>query len=266
MLTEVAEDKNMYILKYLICFLIVVQSFAYGAHNNKYVESAAWEKVDNYLMPRSHPIRAKLDKFFKKARITQDVDSLKAAGFDNPHIRSWTKLVVTRHPRFPGYVFKIYTDSEPYYKGVPEYYQWIKRVKGANMIRKYIAANNVQGYFKVPKKWIYVLPEKPAPAKGLLRKNFIVVEEDMQIWGKSENEKMWGSPAVTKDMLTAFHRLIKKLGLWDNSKPANAPFSKDGKIAFIDTEEFGRPQINWYRLTPHLSPEMQTFWHKLTGQ
>lgn len=53
-----------------------------------------------------------------------------------------------------------------------------KMPKGAELIAKIIEKNGFQEIFKVPKKWIYVLPDQPKAPKGYMQKKSILVEED----------------------------------------------------------------------------------------
>ena len=53
-------------------------------------------------------------------------------------------------------------------------------------------------------------------------------------------------------------------GLKDSVFPDNIPFTKDGKMAFIDTEHHHLWPVDYYRLERYLSPEMKTYWKNLT--
>jgi hypothetical protein len=222
-------------------------------------DNQAWKDVAPYLMPKDHPLKARLDTFFSKKRAISNVESMIAAGFQSPFPRRATGVVVTKHPEFPHYVFKIYLDDQPYYKDLPEHHCWILRIRGVQKLSKVIQDNNLESRFKVPRKWIYALPENPKPAVKELPKHFILVEEDMDIYPDLENEKIWGSPVMTKELLTSLYKVLEEVGLYD-SKPANLPFSRDGRIAFIDTQSWKEWPVKYEKITPFLSPEMQEFW------
>lgn len=188
---------------------------------------------------------------------------MKKAGFINPYSRKWTHLVVTKHPEVPGYVFKVYLDAQRYFKGKKEYDYWLQRIEGVLMIKTEIEKRGWEEIFKTPTKWIYALPAEPSPPKEFKRKNFILVEEEMDIFDTQENYDKWKSDWVTEEKLTAFYTLCEVLGLHDCAKPDNAPFSKDGKIAFIDTQSFYHWPVLYKKMTPYLSKEMQEHWKSL---
>ena len=117
--------------------------------------------------------------------------------------------------------------------------------EGGSVSLKCIAAHHYESIFKVPKKWIYLLPDEPSPPHHYLRKVFILVEEDMDLYDDKTNEKRWGSRWVTEDLLEALFTLTTELGLADCTKPKNCPFSMDGKVAFIDTQTFNTGYVKY---------------------
>jgi hypothetical protein len=130
------------------------------------------------------------------------------------------------------------------------------------LINREIAIHHWEKLFKTPKKWIYLLPEYPAPPKEFIRKNFILIEEDVYTLDAS----IWKSELVTYELLDAFYRLLEDLGLNDCAKPENAPFCIDGKIAFIDTESHDAWPVRYKKMVPYLAPKMQDYWKVLTSQ
>lgn len=237
-----------------------VQDYPQNTHASK----KAWNKLKPYFLPYKSETRKKLDKIFKAFRVTQNVDSLERAGFKKSNPRHYTRLVVTTHPDLPGFIFKIYLDTEALYKRKPEDTFWLQRLYWANVIREEIKKRNLGQFFKVPKKWIYPIPEEPSPTKCYLRKNFILLAEDMNVYNGMENIQEWKTnPIVTKDLLMHLHNFLKDLGLWDCSEPDNIPFSKDGKIAFVDTQTAYKWPVKFYPLGQALAPDLKTFWDSL---
>jgi hypothetical protein len=231
-----------------------------------YVSNSVWQKAKKYLMPEDHPIKSELDQIFSKSRALCDMHSMEGAGFVPALPRHHNQMIVTRHPRLPGYLIKAYLDEQDYFKKKPEYYYWFKRLKGAQLIENAIITHQYGHLFKVPKKWIYLLPDEPSPPPHYLRKMFILVVEDMELFDDKTNEQIWGSEWVTKELLKALYTIADELGLYDTTKPDNCPFSLDGKVAFIDTELYHKKPVKYYRMNPYLSPSMQTYWKKLTKQ
>lgn len=255
---------------FLIRPLLLVMSFIFLASNHvvassptPLVSEAVWEKVKDHMMPDDHPIKRKLDEIFSSSRALCTMNSMIKAGFDYAIPQHHTHIIVTRHPRLKGYVIKAYLDMQKYHLHKPEHFFWVKRVIGANLIRKAIKAHGYEHLLKVPKKWIYLLPDKPSPPSKYLRKMFILVEEDMNIYDDMTNKSLWGSKSVTKELLKAVYTITTEFGFFDCAKPANCPFSKDGRVAFVDTQTYYKKRVKYKKLTPFLSAPMRTYWKKL---
>ena len=223
-----------------------------------------WNKLYPYLLPEDSEIMDTLNDIFGKSRVTLNKESMEKAGFSTGKAQEWSRIVVTKHPALPGYVFKIYLDDQDAKPDPRAQFFFEKRARGARLIQSYIDKHNLSHLFKVPKKWVYMLPETKLPKKKYSFKNFILVEEDMQILSKDENKLAWKSSQVTEDTLVALFHLLKDLGLLDCSKIDNIPFSIDGKIAFIDTETSGMDWVPYKRLKKSLSPKMKRVWVDLT--
>lgn len=233
--------------------------------SSKFLSTEVWEIVANYMMPNNHPIKEKLDQIFSASRVFCNLNSMQAAGYAPTTPQRNSQLIVTRHPAFKGFVFKAYLDTQSYFQKEPEYLHWVKRVKGANSIRQSIKKHHYRHLFKVPKKWLYFLPDTPSPPKQCLRKLFVLVEEDMNICDKIENNKIWKSETVTKEFLNAFFTIITDVGLRDTS-PANCTFSRDGRIAFVDTESCDRSPVKHEPVLRCLTKKMQKHWLNLFQQ
>lgn len=229
-----------------------------------FVSQDTWNQVKKYLMPDHHPIKRKLDSIFLQARVLSDRNSMQAAGFTVSLPRHHNQMIIATHPKLKGYLIKAYLDEQDYFEGKPEHYYWIKRIKGTRLIRKFIKNHGYEELFKVPRKWIYFVPDEYQALSKDVQKNFILVVEDMHIFDDKTNEDLWGSDQVTQKLLKALYNISTELGLFDSTKPDNCPFSQDGKIAFIDTELYHSKRIKYYKLTPFLSPTMQEYWLKLT--
>jgi len=218
--------------------------------------------IAQYAMPQDHPIKERLDALFRAQRVIFNIDTLKDAGFNKPVIRNITKLIVTTHRDLPGYIFKLFLDIQRPYKEAPEYDYWISRIRTANAIRNAITERNLESEFKVPHKWLYVVPSSPKPPLGYFTKHYVLVAEDMDLYSEKNNVAIWKSNTVTQGLLQDLYGLLKDLGLQDCTKPENIPFSKDGRIAFIDTQFMNR-KVVFKSLTSSLSPSNQIFWKSL---
>lgn len=231
----------------------------YASH--PYISQETWQRVKPYLLPHNHPIRPVLDLMFSKKRISQSLLSLQEAGFKTrggPNNHS--KTIFCRHKNLKGSVVKIIPDE--YH--ADEVTRLIARIVGAETAQGIIDKYNYHKIMKVPRKWLYVLPPEPSPPPEYSRKNFILVADDMNIFAREENYPIWQSFLMTKERLHAIYTVITEGGFNDCVYAFNIPFAKDGKTAFIDTEDHHKWPIPYRLLRKYLSPEMQLYWDQLT--
>lgn len=215
-------------------------------------------------LPVDHPVRLYLNGLFKKSRFIANVDALKKAGFSCQGPRKHTGLIVAKHSKTPGFIYKIYTDVQEYYKSVPEYQLWLLRIEGARRIREYINERGWNDQFSVPQKWIYIIPESSSNDRGYYIKQTLLVEQDMKLRSDKKNLEIWKGEGISTTLLNQLYQIITDLGLRDCAKPDNIPFCYNGKIAFIDTQTFASPPVSYWRLSRSLSKSNRKFWINLT--
>ncbi len=222
------------------------------------ITAKAWEAVSPYLLPQGHPLKTRLDKICKKRRILRDVLSLENAGFVIIHRQVNRGLIVAKHPSMPGHLIKLYLDTS----SRREWSLWALRARGAKVIQDLLDKYNYNSFMKVPKKWIYVVPQKDRPKASLtiFPKDFILVVRDMQICSSEVTAEKFNE--MTVPHLTALHTVISEGGLSD-SHIGNVPFSIDNRIAFIDTEYVNVWPVHFDWLTKYFSPENQVYWNDL---
>jgi len=225
------------------------------------LDEALWERLEPYFLPEDHPIRPILDRIFSASRVTLSGRTLKKAGFSPVKPRKVTHLIVTKHPDLPQYIFKIYSDAQRYYHGNPEYECWIERIEGAQNVRDEISRCGWSHLFSVPEKWIYPLPPEPSPPRHCIRKNFILVETDMELLSESDNKEMWEN--VDCFLLESLFHMLQELGLRDCAKIDNVPFTKNGRVAFVDTQTHHTWPIRFKSLLSSLSKESRKVWKAL---
>lgn len=226
---------------------------------SSFVSDDSWSEVSPYLLPDNHPIRTQLDEIFQKSRIIADEKTLRKAGFDNLPKRKWDNIIVAWHSKLKGYLLKLYLDDQI---GIDEKIAFKTRMEGAEYIRHSIQTFGYQSLFKVPKKWMYPLPDQHPSNPGSQRKNFILIEEDMNLASSGSNIKKW-KQEITAEHLKGLYHLLQSLGLKDSVYITNIPFAKDGKISFIDTEHHHKWPVNFAKLLESLSPDMQAYWNHL---
>jgi hypothetical protein len=216
-----------------------------------------------FLLPLDHPAKPILDAIFSQSRVLENAQALVNAGFEwiaGPMPFSY--IIVVRHPMIPGYVFKLYLDSETRSRKQVPHAVWLaRRCAGARGIKKIIERHNIR-HFSVPDKWLYVLP--PYPFFHVLQSQpVILMETDMQPENHEISKRMWRT-AITRKHLDELYLILKE-GYGGNgtiSLFCNVPFTKRGTFAFTDTED-PRCEPKLKHVKKYISKEMQNYWDDL---
>lgn len=216
------------------------------------------ERLTPYLLPKEHPAKEVLDRLLTGQPL-KDENALRKAGFvfkqrKEPH----RQVLCASHPKLKGYLVKAYLDD---HQGVgKEEKHWILRIKGAEQIRASIVRLKLQKMMKVPRKWIYLLPDNPT----IPYRRFVLVVEDMQILDQDRNVAAYYFQ-MSRERLKALYQLLTENLLYDSIYIDNIPFCKDGKIAFIDTEHFNAnsPALRLHFISRWLCPPLAAYWSEL---
>lgn len=248
------------LFRFFVVLAVCVFSIAETYEKSSYVEDWIWNEVEPYLLPEKHPIKKPLDQIFTKTRASYNMKSLKEAGFSMKKPTHNNFMIVASHPKLKGYLLKLVTDRRLV---SDEWFDWYERVIGAREIQKAIDKRGFQHIMSVPKKWLYPLPEHPAPPKNGHRKNFILVVEDMKILSHEDNDFWYRSIAMTYERIDALYLIMQDVGLYDSVFAFNVPFCEDGRLSFIDTQWYHDWPINFEKLTDSFAPHMQEYWRAL---
>lgn len=225
-----------------------------------HVSAEVWKAVKPYFLPYDHHLRKKLDRIFGSERITLSKETLKQAGFRKVKMRTSNSVAVGRSPALKGYLIKTYLDTQP----ACEWDNWIKRVTGANSVQACITRHGFKK-FRVPKKWIYPLPADPAPPEncGYYRKDFILIVEDMNVLGHSDNYAAY-QEKMTPEFLDQLFIILTEEQLIDSVYASNIPFDERGNICFIDLEHHhAGPAIPYHQVLHFISDPMKAHWYQL---
>lgn len=216
-----------------------------------------------YLLPLDHPMKAKLDSIFSQSRVIQDERTLADAGFTivaGPMHRSF--VIVARHPLIPGYVFKLYLDSEDRLrKEVSHWLSLTRRCVGAQGIRQIIERKKIR-HFLVPDKWLYLLPVYPF-SNALNPEPVILMETDMEPETLETSIQAWKT-SITPEHLDELYSILKHGfgGEGTMSLFVNVPATKHGKFAFTDTES-RKTKLKLQNIKRYLSHDMECYWDSL---
>lgn len=249
-------------IRFISLLFLFLGSVSYAEYQKPaHIPDSVWNSVSPYFIPEDHPMKAPLDKLFhSKRRILFSSETLKKAGFANTKPGKWSGTIVARHKLLEGHLVKMYTDDQV---DIIEWAKFIDRIKGACAVREAIELYSWQEIFKVPNKWIYPIPEEPAPPAGRPRKNFILLVEDMDLISKKNNLQQWGRKDFPKTTLNAVFGLLKTVGLKDSVYAFNLPFSTDEKIAIVDTEYYHMWPVHYRSMLQYLSPGNREYWKQL---
>lgn len=207
-----------------------------------------------YLLPDEHPLQPVLASLFEKDDVLLNAKKFKNGGFQTFDLRPRFHLRIARHPRVPGYVFKIYLDDENTH---PElmYSRLVQRCIGASVMRKIVEENQFQ-HFAIPEKWVY----KVQRARGGY--SLILIAQDMQLASKENNIRSW-KKKITKAHLRELYTLLSTGygSIWMH----NIPYTRNKKFTFIDFEYPPR-RLRIFMIGRNLSPSMKAYWEQLCNQ
>lgn len=232
-------------------------------YDNPHLTERMQVTIAPYLLPLDHPMKATLDLIFSQARVTESETALTDAGFEiiaGPMKRSY--IFVVRHPEIPGYVFKLYLDSEKRFrKEVPHWLSLARRCAGAFGIRKIIERENIC-HFLVPDKWLYIFPVYPH-SNELDPEPILLMETDMEPENLEVSAHMWNT-VITPQHLDELYAILRHGygGSGALSLFGNVPFTKKGKFAFIDTEK-PKAHLPLKYIRKYLSKDMEIYWDSL---
>ena len=242
-------------MKFLLSIFLSAYLSLFGDYpnfdNNPFLTNEMKKMIAPHLLPLDHPARLMLDLIFSKSRVIKDEQSLVNAGFSIIAIQDKSSMVVARHPLVPGFVFKIYRDSEPSgRKGTPGWECLTIRCKNAKKVKKII---NKQGlkHFTVPDKWLYILP----PKKN--KQPVILIATDMEIESRRNTKKAWKTVASCEHLDELYS--ILNSGYGSCFLVNNIPFTKNNTFALVDLEKPKR-KFNMEKVESCFSEEMQNYW------
>jgi hypothetical protein len=227
-----------------------------GAYDHSFDDKASQEWLKPYLLPKRHPMKQALDFIFAQNKPLANEEAFMRAGF---RVLLSKRSSSTRnayfhlgqHPLVPGYLFKVYLDSEEGLKKNEGWNKLANRCRGAENIRKLIKEKGLR-HFVVPDKWLYRVPDSEQEA--------VLMVTDMELVSRAECKKAWKS--ATKEQLDELYCILSH-GLSSTWLLNNIPYTRKGKFACIDTEHPKRRPRKMKQVRHYLSKEMQHYWDHL---
>lgn len=246
-------------MRIVIAFILSVALFstsdAYEKPEN--VSEEFWDSIMPYFLPENHPIKSKIDKIFGKRSVTKNSRTITKAGFYSGRPGEYSKVVVSGHSALKGYIVKMYLDSNAQ---VNEGEKFRERITGAEKIKHTIESCGFHDVLKVPQKWIYPIPT--FAESGISPKQFILIAEDVHPYSHDRSLHHWKNK-ITQRQLKAVWTILTIVGLPDCAYAFNIPFCRDGKLAFLDTEQWGLWPVRYGRMHCYLKGDGLAYWRDL---
>lgn len=246
-----------------ICLLFGnIQAQAPNTDKVSHQKDVKSQDLNAYLLPKDHPAREPLKTLFRNAHMFDSPAKLKKAGFSVK--LGHKRLMVGFHPSLPHYAIKKFEDCVPQKMQLENYLQ---RIEGAQVLKNYIKEHHFK-HLKIPKKWLYILP-KSFSKKGV--NAYVLIVEKMDIyddWDNPDGEARKMYHQMDLETATELCMILHDVGGCD-AFPWNQPFTRSGKIAFVDTEHVGKRKFHDYfirNIIPQLNPEMQAYGLALWAQ
>lgn len=219
-------------------------------------------KLTPYAIPDSHPMKKVLDSIFKKSRATQDPQTFAAAGFVTIRIQPGSFIRVAKHPLLPGYLVKVYLDTEQRQKeNIPGWMWFIYRCQGARQISDLIQEKSFR-YITVPKKYIYILPKNPSPPRtgGYTKHPAILLVERMNIGSEIRTANAW-KHKITHRHLDELYCIFSR-GYSSTYITNNVAYCGKGIFSCIDTEKPPRKH-DLPKMGRYFNEDMRAYWNLL---
>lgn len=164
-----------------------------------------------------------LPSLFTNRRMFDSYRRFEAEGFQLVE-HAEHKIMSGSHKSARGYLFKKYNNNKD---GTKQLVNYLRRIEGARLLRTFIAEH---GFTRVvaPRKWLHELPSD-------FPERYLLVVEKFDLASERATARAYHriGKEQTRELATVLYYFR---GL--NSTASNLPFTKDDKIAFIDTERW----------------------------
>jgi hypothetical protein len=186
---------------------------------------------------------------FQDPHMFDSADNWRKAGFAVEGKGTQSDIMVASHPSVKGYLFKKYSKKISLKDQLKNY---LARIHGADAVRTFIEAHQFTR-LTVPRKYLVDLPpafthkKKPAFILAVDRMDLLPSEESKKLYSTLDHEGL----RQLCETLRAYQGL--------DSGVRNLPFTRTGKIAFIDTERWDeKKKKHLHRIREYLTPDQRT--------
>jgi hypothetical protein len=177
------------------------------------------------------PTKLDLGKLFPDAKMFASRQAWRERGFDVVDRDGDEEIMVAWHASAPGLLFKKFTNKV---KAANQLANYQLRAEGAAELRKLVAAQKLERVV-VPQKWVRELPAVPG--------TYILIAERVDVLTRRETKKAY--PRINAQTLRDLCVVVRAFRGLD-SGARNMLLTRDGKIAFIDTERWNQERKREY--------------------
>lgn len=177
------------------------------------------------------PTKLDLGKLFPDAKMFASRQAWRERGFDVVDRDGDEEIMVAWHASAPGLLFKKFTNKV---KAANQLTNYQLRAEGAAELRKLVAAQKLERVV-VPQKWVRELPAVPG--------TYILIAERVDVLTRRETKKAY--PRINAQTLRDLCVVVRAFRGLD-SGARNMLLTRDGKIAFIDTERWNQERKREY--------------------
>jgi hypothetical protein len=176
------------------------------------------------------PVTSRVERLFRDPDMFDSREHFRAAGFEVNRRSNLGKIMVGSHAAAEGFLFKKYS-RDVSLRDQLENYEC--RVKGAGRLRALIEEHRLR-HVVVPRKWILELPREFS-SRG--SRSHVLVVERLDLLDTEDSQRAYRhiDEEVLRELCLVVHEFR---GLDSNVK--NVPFTRQGQVAFVDTEHWDR--------------------------
>ena len=184
-------------------------------------------------MKHFDPTTFDLDKLFHSRGMFDTAKNWERSGFHIVRAHE-TRMLVASHPSVPGILFKKYP-TKAHKTPLEQRQNYERRIEGSRRIKTVITERRL-GRVIVPQKWLVQLPSRFDSSE---QPSYILAAERCKIVDPVRSRILYQN--IDEATLREIIPVLFHFGGGDSSAK-NVPFTKDGKLAFIDTDRWNDPE------------------------
>lgn len=252
------------LLAALLCFCqqelysLVQSDLDRELQEHPYLPEILKQRIHGHLLPADHDARPFLDALYSQNRVTQDRRSFTDAGFILLRPTKNHGRLIGYHPSLPDFIIKALSDGYKFNEAL-----LFRRAEAAKEMRQVIGQYQLS-YVRVPETYVYLLPEEFPRKSTRYRKNFLIVQERLDILSGRERDYYWSNPEVWSEaFLDELFTFMMNVSISDLHGDNVLLTSDLQQVAFIDLERSGNSGEACHYIFQSLPKRWQPYWREL---